>query len=125
MRELYDKMQPYLTSPVRKTIYVDKQTPLSSMRIAGMSALSQMSMVNPPDMLCYAVHGKKELPSGTDVLIDASAQVKVEIWKYDPNILSENDTVDPLSLAISLKDDPDERIEEAVEILINKILEVS
>ena len=125
MRELYDKMQPYLSSPVRKTIYVDKQVLLSSMRIAGISALSQMSMINPPDIPCYAVNGKKGNPTGTDVLIDASAQVKVELWKYAPDILSGNDTVDPLSLAISLKDDPDERIEEAVEILINKILEVS
>ena len=124
-RELYDKMQPYLSSPVRKTIYVDKQVLLSPMRIAGISALSQMSMINPPDIPCYAVNGKKGNPTGTDVLIDASAQVKVELWKYAPDILSGNDTVDPLSLAISLKDDPDERIEEAVEILINKILEVS
>ena len=124
-RELYDKMRPYLISPVRKTVYIDKQTHLTPMRIAGMSALSQMSMINPPDILCYAVNGKKEEFTGTDILMDASAQVKVELWKYNPDILSENDVVDPLSLAISLKDDPDERIEEAVEILINKILEVS
>nr|WP_302585266.1 hypothetical protein [uncultured Schaedlerella sp.] len=124
-RELYDKMQPYLSSPVRKTIYVDKQTPLSPMRIAGMSALSQMSMISPPDIPCYAVNGKKERTTGTDILIDASAQIKIELWKYDPDILSGNDAVDPLSLAMSLKDNPDERIEEAVEILINKILEVS
>lgn len=124
-RELYDKMQPYLTSPVRKIIYVDKQIPLSQMRIAGMSALSQMSMINPSDILCYAVNSKKRLLSGTDILMDASAQVKVELWKYDPDILSKKDTVDPLSLALSLKDEPDERIEEAVDILLNKILEVS
>ncbi len=124
-RELYDKMQPYLISPVQKTIYADKQTPRSTMRIAGMSALSQMSMINPPDILCYAVNGKKEGAIGTDVLIDASAQIKVELWKYDPDILSGNGTVDPLSLAISLRDNPDERIEEAVDILINNILEVS
>ena len=62
MRELYDKMQPYLSSPVRKTIYVDKQVLLSPMRIAGISALSQMSMINPPDIPCYAVNGKRGTP---------------------------------------------------------------
>lgn len=124
-RELYDKMQPYLISPVRKTIYVDKQAPLSPMPLAGMSALSQMSMINPPNVLCYAVNGKKGVPTGTDILIDASAQVKVELWKYNPNILSGKDVVDPLSLVMSLKDEPDERIEEAVDILLNKIWEVS
>ena len=124
-RELYDKMQPYLTSPVRKTIYVDKSVSLSSMRIAGMSALSQMSMINPPNILCYAVSGKKGELTGTDILMDASAQVKIELWKYDPGILSLNDAVDPLSLAVSLKEEPNERIEEAVDILLNKILEDS
>ena len=57
--------------------------------------------------------------------MDASAQVKVELWKYDPDILSGKNAVDPLSLAMSLKDEPDERIEEAVDILLNKVLEVS
>lgn len=124
-QELYDKMQPYLTSPVRKIIYVDKHASLSPMLIAGISALSQMSMINPPNILCYAANGKKGVPTGTDILIDASAQVKIELWKYDPNILSEKGVVDPLSLAMSLKDETDERIEEAVDILLNKIWEVS
>lgn len=124
-RELYDKMQPHLISPVRKVIYTDKHVPLPSTQIAGMSALSRMSMINVPDIPCYATDGKRGVPVGTDILIDASAQVKVEIWKYNPGILAENDTVDPLSLAMSLKNDSDERIEEAVEVLLNKALEVS
>lgn len=124
MRELYDKMQPHLISPVRRIIYADKYDPLPSTQIAGMSALSRMSMINPPDIPCYAIDGKKRVPVGTDILIDSSAQVKIELWKYNPGVLTENDTVDPLSLAMSLKGDSDERIEEAVEILLNKVLEV-
>lgn len=124
-RELYDKMLPYLISPVRKTIYVDRQSPLAPMRLAGISALSQMSMISPPNFLCYAVNGKKWELTGTNILIDASAQVEIELWKYDPDILSGKHIVDPLSLAMSLKDEPDERIEEAVDILLNRILEGS
>ena len=120
--ELYEKMKPYLISPVRKTIYIDKDASLPPMRMAGISALSQMSMINPPDIPCYAVNGKKDIPAGIDFLIDVSTQVKVELWKYDPNILAENDAVDPLSLIMTLRDDPDDRIEEAVEILLNKVL---
>lgn len=124
-QELYDKMQPYLISPVRKAIYVDKREPLPPMRTAGMSALSQMSMINPPDIPCYAVNGKKGAPAGTDILMDASAQVRVELWKYDPNILAGEGMVDPLSLGMSLKEDSDERIEEAVDMMLNKIWEIS
>lgn len=120
---LFSKMQPYLRSPVRKIIYVDKQIPLPKMQLSGISALSQMSMINPPDTPCYAVNGTKNKFVGTDVLIDASAQVKIELWKYNPNILAKNDAVDPLSLVMALKGNTDERIEEAVEVLLNKVWE--
>ena len=123
--ELYNKMQPYLVSPIRKVIYVDKRIPLPRMQTAGLSALSEMSMINPPDTPCYAINGKSSRLIGTDVLMDASAQVKVELWRYDPDILSGNGQVDPLSLAMTLKDDSDERIEEAVEELLSKVWEVS
>ena len=43
--------------------------------------------------------------------MDASAQVKVELWKYNPYILSGKDAVDPLSLALSLKDGSDESLD--------------
>ncbi len=124
-RELYDKMLPYLNSPVRKIIYVDKQVLLPPMQTAGISALSQMSIINPPDTPCYAINGKRCEVTGTNVLMDASAQIRIELWKYDPDILAGNGAVDPLSLVMTLKDDPDERIEEAVEALLNKVWEVS
>lgn len=123
-RELYDKMYPYLLSPIQKVIYVNKQVSLPSMPIAGTTALSQMSMINSSDSPCYAISGKKCSFTGTDVLIDAFAQVRVELWKYDPDILAENGVVDPLSLAMTQKDESDERIEEAVEVLLNKVWEI-
>ena len=43
----------------------------------------------------------------------------LQIWKYNPCTLSSDKTVDILSLALSYKDDPDERIEEAVEEMLN------
>lgn len=51
--------------------------------------------------------------------MDDENQVCVELWKYDPQILAENESVDSLSLALSYIDDKDERVEEAVEEVLN------
>lgn len=56
-------------------------------------------------------------------LIDANYQVAVQMWRYDPRKLSKTNTVDELSLALSLKDDADERVEGAVDNMLNNALE--
>ncbi|WP_320128624.1 hypothetical protein [uncultured Sphaerochaeta sp.] len=119
-RELYHKMKPFLISPVRRKIYVRKENSNPKMVSAGNTALSVMSMLNPPRLNCYAIESNagRDL-QGTKRLLDDENQVCVELWKYDPQILTENDSVDPLSLALSYSDDKDERVEEAVEEVLN------
>lgn len=46
---------------------------------------------------------------------------KIEIWKYSPFILAKDNIVDPLSLIMTLKNENDERIQEAVESLLKKV----
>lgn len=121
--ELFDKMQPYLISPVRKTIYMKRQTELPEVYVAGLSALAKKSMINQPSVACYAINGKNAGLSGTDVLMDAADQIEIQIWKYDPNILCENGIVDTLSLAMTLKDNPDERIGAAIDELLDHVWE--
>ncbi len=36
---------------------------------------------------------------------------KVELWKYDPGLFAKDGEVDPVSLAMSLSDNTDERVE--------------
>lgn len=86
---------------------------------SGLSALSEKTMINPPNVKCYAVSGKNNRLSGTDILMDSTTQVEIELWKYDPGILSNDKTVDILSLIMSFENNTDERIEEAIEDLLN------
>ena len=46
--------------------------------------------------------------------------VRVECWCYDPKLLSDSEDVDDISLILSLKDDPDERVQSAFEDLRRK-----
>ena len=57
----------------------------------------------------------------TKDLQDSDSQVAVEMWRYDPQKLSNTKMVDKLSLALSLREDTDERVEEAVEEMLNTL----
>ena len=54
-------------------------------------------------------------------LQDSNSQVAIEMWRYDPRKLSREKMVDELSLALSLREDADERVEEAVEEMLNNL----
>ncbi len=122
-RTLFEKMQPHLIAPVKKRVYIKKSEEVSKLLTAGLSALSQFSMINPPNVACYAAEGKVADWEGTTVLMDALLQIEVEVWKYAPHILGKNGTVDPLSLVMSLKDNTDERIAEAITALLETVWE--
>ena len=40
-----------------------------------------------------------------------------QLWHYDPALVSNSDTVDPLSLTLSLQDEADERVQSALDEL--------
>jgi len=46
------------------------------------------------------------------------ARMKIEIWSYSPDLLSESPVVDPLSLYLSLRNSEDERVQQQLETLI-------
>ena len=43
------------------------------------------------------------------------------MWRYNPRKLSTRNIVDELSLALALREDADERVEEAVEEMLNEL----
>ena len=50
----------------------------------------------------------------TNSLQNSQVQVAIEMWRYNPRKLSKRNVVDELSLALALRGDADERVEEAV-----------
>ena len=116
---LFEKAKPYLQSPVRKTGYMEKSQLTSDMVYAGETALADKTMLNPGKVMTYAVSEKdfdKKLLS--QELIDPKKQVRLELWAYSPKLFSNDACADVLSVALSFADHPDERIEEAVEEML-------
>jgi hypothetical protein len=116
--EYFRKGRRYLKSPVKKIVFLETE-PLAALT-AGLDALAKLSMINPPGHPVRAIGREQfntqkiEVIKNKDVIKDTQL-VELQIWDYDPRQFSHTKYVDPLSLYASLKDENDERIEHALE----------
>ena len=121
-KELFYKAEKVLLNPVKRTVYVPCEEVKNELLESGYSALAEYSMLNTPGVWCYASERISQWNDCmTKDLQDSNSQVAVEMWRYDPRKLSKKKMVDELSLALSLREDADERVEEAVEEMLNNL----
>ncbi len=126
-QDLWQQAKPKLRSPTKEVIWI-KQIPESvkPTMLAGESALSQYSSLNPPTLPVYAIHKTIWTNLQKDVIeesiIPQEALFELQIWHYNPALLSDSSTVDPFSLYLSLKDTYDERIEIALDEMMKEYL---
>jgi DNA-binding MarR family transcriptional regulator len=128
--ELWHRAEPYLVNPVLKTIFVDEFPDGVGHILSNFSALSEYSEMNPSSQRYYAIdktvfYGLEKTGKFKNSN-NREGKYCIEVWKYNPDKLMEivhNDefAVDPLSLYLSMKGNPDERTEYAFENLINHI----
>ena len=123
--------QNLFVNPVLKRVYVDELPKGENMLYTNASALPEYTDLNPGRQQYYAI--EKKVFYGLqkrNALInqnDYEGNYCIEVWKYNPLKLVDelpNDlsVVDPLSLYLSLKDSQDERIEMALEQIIEKYI---
>ena len=118
-KDLLRNAMPYLSSPVLKSGYIEKAQLTADMVCAGETLLAEKTMLNPGAVATYAIYEKEfNKVQLVDELVDPEKQVHIELWAYAPSLFSNGDSADFVSVALSFKNNPDERIEEAVEELI-------
>lgn len=124
--ELWEKAVPYLQSPLQKTLHLrrmhDKNVLEKDFFAAGESALSYFTMLGEPLCPTYAIYNRlwyimtkgeyEILPHQND------STVQLQLWSYPPNADAHANIVDKLSLYLTFKDDPDERIQIEIEALL-------
>jgi hypothetical protein len=125
-RELWEKALPWLTSPARATHWVRWENPPQGILLAGITALSGMTMIADDRVPVHAL-GHREHRAALEngeyrICADRDeATARLEVWNYNPKLLAiRPDTVDPLSLYLTLKDDPNERVQDQLETLIKQ-----
>ena len=126
-RELWEKVRPVLRSPVKKRIYVDEWFPGCDFK-AGESALEELTMLAVPPHAIWAITSEEwkniQKEPGLHLIPNVSkdmAHAEFEIWHYDPRLLAEKRLVDRLSLALSLSDIKDERVEISIDNLLGGV----
>ena len=121
-KALFETSKAELLNPVKRSVFVDKNLLGTELFVSGHSALSSLSMLCEEEVPCFAANSiSKWEGSSTGRLCDAGKQARVEFWRYDPSRLSSGKEVDPLSLALSLQDDSDERVEQALEGMLDDL----
>ncbi len=123
-KELYEKAKPYLQNPIKRTVYIPIENVDGNLLYAGDSALSYLSMLNPPRVRCYAgVSDNMWKNEAKDMLMNEEQQVALQVWKYDPKVLSSEKYVDILSLATCYMDEEDERIATCIDEMLDEYWE--
>ena len=126
-RELWSKAQDFLQTPVEKRIFCDAVHLDKEHPTCGINALSHYTMLNPDDEIMIMMTGKEYRDAVNadelDNMNPYDGNVIIEVWKYPAvrDIEAPEPCVDRLSLALSLKEDKDPRVEKEVERLIDEI----
>ena len=123
--QAWEHATPYLRTPVRRTEWIDGQLVKDfHAPLAGLSALASYSMLTEPPQPIHAASAtqwKRAQKVGVrHDLVPALMAVQWQIWSYPPRLLRDSPVVDSLSLTLSLKDEPDERVQQAVDELRDK-----
>jgi DNA-binding transcriptional ArsR family regulator len=124
---LWQQARPHLKSPVKKRIYVENWAERLDF-MAGETALADQTMLGKPQRVTWAVTSQqwKQLETTAELRIipavsKNAAQTEFEIWSYAPALLSDGNHVDPLSLALSLKNEKDDRVQIAIDELLEDL----
>lgn len=93
--------------------------------MAGLSALARYSQLTDPPIPVYAVGATQLKKTGIEIPAEVPEPLpggcQVQVWTYTPTLAGaksrDKNTVDPLSLSLSLEESTDERIQIALEEL--------
>ena len=125
-RNLWEKVLPHLKTPVRENVWLKTLIDELAVCQAGLTALACHSMLTPPKRQVYAAFVKdwkdikRKYPHDIISYPD-EARCELEVWSYSPGLFANDKIVDPFSLYLSLKDIKDERVEFAMEEMMDGI----
>ena len=124
-KELWEQALPLLLNPVEERIYCDDLISDEHFPVCGINALAHYTWLNPDTerTIMVTIKQLREFKSSGALVRpnEFDGNIIIEAWKYPPVTIidTQAEWVDKLSLAISLRDEQDPRVEGEVERLIN------
>lgn len=125
-RELWNRAQPLMCSPVREKVLARLPANHLPGPFSGLTGLAHYTDLAEPEHPVFAVTmdawtalqktmGIEKIPH------PEPGTAEVEIWSYPPQWFAQDDVVDRLSLFLSLKNDPDERIAASLDEMMAQV----
>jgi hypothetical protein len=123
--ELWNEVQPFLISPVHNIAFADTLKNSEHIFKTGISALSYYTNIADDGKTSFAISKDTFEVLRKEKIIRSEGgeeeNITLQIWKYNPGILTPNSYVDPLSLYLTFKDTNEERIEGELNNLLAKL----
>ena len=124
-KETWEQAWPYMISPVKRAFYINAKFKPDTAHLCNISALSNYTNIagdNREHLAVSQINFKMLMAKNVDLEANnIEGDIKLEIWKYSPGVLTDKNIVDPLSLYLSLKDADDERVQMSLDKLLNKL----
>ena len=117
-KDLWNKTLPLMSSPIERILFTD--TKLTGSLVAGETAMGHYTMLAEPATPVIAID-KTTAKENAALMNKEYGDIKVEVWKYTPALLSEDGYADRLSLYLCMKDSEDERIQIECDTLIEEM----
>ena len=123
-RELWDTAEPEMTTPINRTEFYSGYTLDQNLKKTNINALAYYSDLNDEQVEFFAMRpGYGRFIGGVNLkpVDQMEGNVCIEEWKYDPALLTKTEYIDPLSLYLCFRENKNERIEMALEKLLEQI----
>ncbi|MEX0646172.1 MAG: hypothetical protein WEA56_05635 [Balneolaceae bacterium] len=124
--EVWNIAKTYMQSPIKKRLWTSGFRPPYEGKVCDMEALSFYSNLSGGGGMAYAFFqdNYKRLVREYNLENDMyhEGDIRLEAWSYDPELLAKDQYVDPFSLYMSLQDNPDERVQIALEEMMERVL---
>lgn len=123
--QLWEMSEPQMQSPIAKSYFTNKNKDIDLCK-SGDSALSHYTFLSDTGKEDYAVY-KAEFEELKEkghwgYLDGTEGEIRIEVWKYNPRLLSRNGFIDPLSLYLCYRGDGNERVEAEIKELTDKMV---
>lgn len=122
---LWKEVEPFMQNPIAKRLFFTQENVLKLPK-SDDEALSHYTFISETGHPSFAIGRIEFEKSNKEIywrnLNPNEGNCLLEVWKYDPRILSKDGYIDPLSLYLCYRNSNDERVASEITQLINNTL---
>jgi len=121
-QEVWERAKPYMKNPVQKEFKGVSTGDAGNWTVAGINALAAYTNLDSTYDNTFAVKKEEYIKVEQTAKAAEPGEGTVQLWNYDPAALAKERIADPFSVYLSLNDHEDERVQIALEEMMDDVL---